>query len=478
MHDNIDTIQSLSRTAEALGVHDHLCLIYETQKEQFSAILPFIRTGLMRGDKCVYIADDNTASQVMEAMISDGIDVDKMQQKGSLVILNKQDAYLKQGSFDPDWMIDFLKDATDSATKDGFSALRVMGEMTWALGGDPGVERLIEYEAKLNEFFPFNKALAVCQYNLNRFSPEIIIDVIRTHPLVIYKETVCNNFYYVPPKEFLKPDSQSLEVRRLLDNILRRNRLEEKIRKSNEGLETSVRSRTNELTTANEMLKGEIAERKQAEEALMQSLRDKEMLIKEIHHRVKNNLTVVQSLLGLQSREIKDRKSKTYFIESQNRIKTMSMIHERLYGSEGMVSIHMGEYIKSLTAQLFHSYKVSTNTIRLYTDIPDVQLDVDTMMPCGLIINELISNALKYAFPDDREGKLSIGLSLAEDNEYILVIRDNGIGLPEDLDFHNTESMGIMIVKSLIEQIEGRLELKREEGTEFRITFKEKRFRQ
>lgn len=212
---------------EELGVHDHPCLIYETHEEQFSAIVPFFLAGLERHEKCVYIADDNTIAQVLEAMANGGIDTEGAVRSGALTILSKRDAYLKQGYFDPDWMIRFLKEAVDSAKADGYRALRASGEMTWVLGGEPGADRAIEYEAKLNYFFPKNDVVAICQYNLKRFKPDIVLDAIRTHPLVIYRGQVYKNFYYVPPDELLLPDQDYLEVDRLLHNIIRRERVEE-----------------------------------------------------------------------------------------------------------------------------------------------------------------------------------------------------------------------------------------------------------
>ncbi|PWB50697.1 MAG: hypothetical protein C3F06_11555 [Candidatus Methanoperedenaceae archaeon] len=219
----------LMKALSELDVHDHLCLIYENRDEQLAAVIPFIRMGLERGEQCVYIIDENTRQVVLEAMRKDGIDVDSAIKSGALKVLTKREVYLRDGYFDPDSMIRFLKDAVDSAKKAGFSALRVTGEMTWALGNESGVDLLIEYEAKLNYFIPKNDILAVCQYNRNKFKPEIIIDIIRTHPLVIYGFTVCKNFYYIPPDEFLKPKDQQvfLEAQRLLRNILERKRTEE-----------------------------------------------------------------------------------------------------------------------------------------------------------------------------------------------------------------------------------------------------------
>jgi hypothetical protein len=246
--------QDLSRLAAAISrlhPHDHLCLIYETQEEQFAAVVPFVKAGLERREKCLYIVDDNTASAVLEAIRAGGVKVDSALQSGALVIFTKQDTYLKDGRFDPDRMICMLKAATDQARQEGYSALRVTGEMTWVLGGGPGVERLMEYEAKLNYFFPANSALAICQYNRMRFRPEVIIDVLSTHPLAIFGGLVCRNFYYMPPDEFLKPEQVSLRVERLLHNIVERAQAEAKLQertveleKRNAELETLLRGFT------------------------------------------------------------------------------------------------------------------------------------------------------------------------------------------------------------------------------------------
>jgi len=224
--------EKLDAALEELDVHDHLCLIYENRQEQMDAIIPFIRKGLERNEQCVYIADENTSESVVDSLQEAGIDAAGAIATGALAVLTKQDAYLKKGYFDPDWMISFLTEATAKAKEAGFKALRATGEMTWVFGGDPGVERLVEYEAKLNYFFPKNDCLAICQYNRKRFPPEIIMDVIRTHPTVIVGSTVCRNYYYVPPDEFLsKADERTgLEVDRLLRSLTERERLEGELR--------------------------------------------------------------------------------------------------------------------------------------------------------------------------------------------------------------------------------------------------------
>jgi len=256
MADESDRLfHDLVSAIEKIGIHDHLCLIYETREEQFSAVIPFMKIGLERGEQCVYIVDDNTAAMVIDRMKGAGIDVESAVESGRLTIASKQDAYLKQGYFDPDWMIGFLKQATDEAKAAGFSALRVTGEMTWVLGGDPGTERLMEYEAKLNYFFPEHDALAICQYNRDFFPPGIIKDVIATHPLVICGGMVCSNFYYIPPDEFLGEQHADKEIDRLLANIINRKKVEDELRRYREQLEELVRERTAELRRLNRELR-------------------------------------------------------------------------------------------------------------------------------------------------------------------------------------------------------------------------------
>jgi chemotaxis family two-component system sensor kinase Cph1 len=254
-------LYDLVKAIGKLGAHDHLCLIYETQAEQFAAVIPFMKIGLERGEKCLYVVDDNTAAAVINELKAAGVEVEPAIAAGKLAIVSKQEAYMKQGYFDPDWMIDFLQRATDEAKAAGFSALRITGEMTWTLGGDPGVERLMEYEAKLNYFFPQNDALAICQYNRRRFSPELIKDVISTHPRVICGGLVCSNFYYVPPDEFLGEDQSAREIERLLANITNREKVEVELRRYQEHLEELVKERTAELET-------KIIERQRAEEEI------------------------------------------------------------------------------------------------------------------------------------------------------------------------------------------------------------------
>ena len=220
----------LIATLEQLGPHDHFCSIYESREEHYAVAIPFMRIGLDRGEKCIYIADDGTVGDVRDAMQAEGIDVDRATAANALVLSTKEQAYLEHGSFRPDWMFTFWREATDLAMSEGFSALRATGETEWVLRGGHGLERWMEYESRLTHTLSENNCSALCQYNRNLFPPELILDVIRTHPVVVYGGTVCRNLYYVPPDEFLGTNETAREVERLLTNIRERERVEDALR--------------------------------------------------------------------------------------------------------------------------------------------------------------------------------------------------------------------------------------------------------
>jgi PAS domain S-box-containing protein len=219
----------------------------------------------------------------------------------------------------------------------------------------------------------------------------------------------------------------------------------------------------------------DISERKKAEEKIKASLREKEILLREIHHRVKNNMQIISSLHKLQSTNIKDKQAVEILQSTQNRIKSMALIHEKLYQSQDFSRVDLGEYVKSLTSQLFSSYGVNSHRIKLSTDIKDIFLDLNTAIPCGLIINELVSNSLKHAFPNDRAGEIQVAMRPLNGKEIELVVGDNGVGLPQELDFRKTKSLGLHLVTILTEdQLQGTIQLNKNRGTVFEIRIKTK----
>jgi len=218
----------------------------------------------------------------------------------------------------------------------------------------------------------------------------------------------------------------------------------------------------------------DITEHKQAEESLRISFKEKEILLREVHHRTKNNLQVILSLLDLQSLTIRDKKMLGGIKDIQNRIRSIALVHEKLYQSKDLSNVNLKNYIQEVTNALIKSYEGSKQRISLILDIDNIFISLDTITTCGLIVNELVSNSLKYAFPDNRKGKIKIALHATDGKEMELHISDDGIGLPEGLDFRNTKSLGLNLVRWLAEdQLGGEVGLKGKKGTDFLIKFKE-----
>ena len=221
----------------------------------------------------------------------------------------------------------------------------------------------------------------------------------------------------------------------------------------------------------------DITDRKSADEQIQKSLREKESLLREIHHRVKNNLQVISSLLSLQSDHAKGVDSSRMFDESQNRISAIALIHEQLYQSEDLAEINMGDYIGNLTNNLLTVYGDEGNNVSVEFMTGDLTVDIDTAIPCGLIINELFSNCLKHAFKCRGESKntgddlISVGFSDDSNGQYVLCVADNGCGLPSDLEYRDTETLGLQLVCTLSDQLGGEIELINENGTRFDISF-------
>lgn len=226
------------------------------------------------------------------------------------------------------------------------------------------------------------------------------------------------------------------------------------------------------LRQLNERLKDEILTRQRIEQELVESLNEKKLLLQEIHHRVKNNLMVISSLLNLQADAIEDAQARTAFEESQSRVQAMARIHEQLYQSENLAQIDMNLYIRALGSSLRHSY--GAYSINLKIEVADVFLSINTAIPCGLIVNELISNALKYAFPTQPSGQIWITLGPTTQGRLRLVVSDNGVGLPSNVDPQKTQTLGLQLVRLLALQLEGtfRAEQSRNgRGTIFTVTF-------
>lgn len=219
-------------------------------------------------------------------------------------------------------------------------------------------------------------------------------------------------------------------------------------------------------------------ERKKMEEQLKSALREKDILLKEIHHRVKNNLQIVSSLLMLQAEYTSDKKAVESLKDSTNRIGSIAFIHEHLYRSDDLNNVNFSKYVETLLSNLYNSFGYDPEDIKVILDINLVSLSADDAIHCGLIINELVTNSFKYAFPkigDVKKGvsdyQIQVSLNLDSENTRALIVNDNGIGLPENLDFRNSSTLGLSLVSVLTQQLKGSIELDKTKGTKFKITF-------
>ena len=446
---------------ERLGPHDHLCSIYESPEDHYAVAIPFMRIGLDRGEKCIYIADDGTVGDVRQAMESEGIDVDRASASKALVLATKEQAYLEHGSFDPDWMFSFWKEATQLAISEGFSALRATGETEWVLRGGRGLERWMEYESRLTHTLSESNCSALCQYNRRLFPPELILDVIRTHPMVIYDSAVCQNLYHVPPAEFLGTNRTAREVERLLTNIRERARVED-------------------------VLREQLTERKQAEEALRDAQAElahvtRVMTMGEltasIAHEINQPLAAVvtNANAGLrwlagpipnlsEAREALARISRDGKRASDVIGRIRALVKK---SSTEKAGLDLNEAIQEVVVLEQSEIQKSEVTLQMELAIDLPQILGNRVQLQQVILNLVMNSIEAMSAVTDRSRDLLIRSCKYESDEVLVAVQDSGIGVDrQNLEeifnaFYTTKSqamgMGLAISRSIVESHGGRL---------------------
>jgi PAS domain S-box-containing protein len=269
----------------------------------------------------------------------------------------------------------------------------------------------------------------------------------------------------------LSTDKKLVNYVFLAEDITLRKNSEDALKNAYDQMENRVKERTAELLITNEALQKEIIEHKIDEEKIIASLKEKEVLLKEIHHRVKNNMQIISSMLGLQSSYVKDTQYNSLLKDSQNRIKSMALIHEKLYQSDNMANVNFFEYLKTLSINLYQSYGIDMERIKLEIDVEKLNLNIDTAIPLGLITNEIVSNSFKHGYPNGRSGKIYINIKNIQNNEYEMIIKDDGIGIPDGVNLNNVKTLGLSLIHALVEQIDGKIEIFSKNGLEYKIRF-------
>jgi signal transduction histidine kinase len=446
---------------EQLGPHDHFCSIYESPEEHYAVAIPYIRIGLARGEKCIYIADDGTVGDVRQAMHSEGIDVDRALASHALVLATKEQAYFEHGSFHPDWMFTFWKEATQLAKSEGFSAVRATGETEWVLRGGHGLERWMEYESKLTHTLLESNCSALCQYNRRLFPPELILDVIRTHPVVVYRGTVCRNLYYVPPDEFLGTNQTAREVERMLTSI-----------RDREHVEDALREQFTERRRAEEELR-----EAQAELAHVTRVMTMGELTASIAHEINQPLAAVVTngsaclrwLAGDPPNLDEAREAAQRVIRDGNRAnEVISRIRAFMRKTDTeKTRMDINEVVEEVILLMRNETKRRGVTVRmeLADDLPPVLGDRVQLQQ--LMLNLVINGVEAMTSMDDRPRELLICSRRDESDQVLVAVRDCGMGIPmEDLEkifdaFYTTKTqgmgMGLAISRSIIETHGGRL---------------------
>jgi len=446
---------------EQLGPHDHLCSIYESPQEHYAVAVPFIRIGLDRGEKCIYIADDGTVGDVRQAMQSEGIDVERATASKALVLATKEQAYLKHGSFHPDWMFTFWKEAMQLAMSEGFSAVRAIGETEWVLRGGRGLERWMEYESRLTHTLSESNCSALCQYNRRLFPPELLLDVIRTHPMVVYGGTVCRNLYHVPPDEFLGTNQTAREVERLLTNIRERERVEDALRE-------------------------QLTERKRADEALREAQVELAHVTRvttigglaaAIAHEINQPLAAVITngsaclrwLAGTTPNLDEARQAVGRIIRDGNRASDVIAKIRALLRKTGTEKerLDMNDVIREVVALAQSEIRRNGVALRaqLEGNIPPVLGDRVQLQQ--VVLNLIMNGIEAMSAVGDRPRELIISTQSGEIDQVHVTVQDSGIGLdPKSMErifdaFYTTKSegmgMGLAISRSIVENHDGRL---------------------
>jgi signal transduction histidine kinase len=429
-----DAKPDLSRLGElvgGLGLHQHLCFIYETQEEQFAAALPYLRAGLKRGERCLYVADEDSRVAVLAALDRQGTEVDRHLRTGALTIASSPEIFFKNGRFDPDVAIRSLSQATREAGGGKFCGLRtILGEMIWALERDVSPDTLIEFEAKLNYFFRDHDVRGLCQYNRNRFSPEVIQGVLRTHPVVVYGGIVSENPYYVPPDELLKPGQATREVERLLNNILTREQSFARLRALAARLQTV---REDERTRAAREIHDELGQ------ALTAIKLEFTALLRDLPAHEGPVSQRSQSILKLLDQTI----------QSVRRIATG--LRPTILDDLGLVAA---------LEWAAEDFQARTGT-RCQIDLLDVDIALDPERATALfrIFQETLTNIARHA--DATQVDVRLG---KENGNLILEVSDNGKGISEEQASAGT-SLGILGMRERVLLLGGRLTISGTPGT-------------
>jgi signal transduction histidine kinase len=431
---------------EQLPPHDHLCSIYETEEEHFAVAIPFIRIGLDRGEKCIYIADDGTEQRVRETMAADGIDVDAAIASERLVLGTKEAAYLRGGFFNPEAMLEFWTDAVADARNQGFTALRATGETAWVLGSAPGLDRWMEYESRVNRMLARHNCVVLCQYDRQLFPPELVLDAIRTHPTIIHRGVLYRNVPRAPVDDSVDTDEPEREVERLLASLHER-----------EGSEAWTRGRS-EREVAGQAPDVAVGQSHPLAGRLLHAQDDDRRRIAQmLHETTAQDLAALKMHLARLSRTAShladaDRSALSESValadQSITAIRRLSyLLHPPLLDEMGLLSA-----LRWYAAGFARRSGIDVN-LELPESLERLPLATETAL--FRIVQESLSNIHRHAQSDTAR----IGLR-TDAGMFVLEIADHGRGIPEHARRGGgVVGLGIAVMIERIDQLGGHLEI-------------------
>jgi signal transduction histidine kinase len=392
-------MSELERQVCSLHQGQHICLLYDNAEDQIAAIVPYIREGLRLGEFCMYVADDRTVGEVREALATSGIDVAAEVERGALLFLTKDDSYFRDGRFEPAATIEFLKESVSDAISQNWTGVRMAGEMTWALDGETSHQELIEYEAMLNEFFPGSRAVGLCQYNRSRFPPEIIYDVLCTHPVAVIGSQVCPNHFYEPPALVLDQGGKADRVEWRIAQLLRARATEMALEEANRvktdflaAMSHDLRTPLNAILGYSQILRdgvsGDLAPEQQKQLARIES-------------NTQNLMEMIDELLSFSKMEAGQEE-----VEAE-RVTLTRIAHE------AAAVVRQSAEAKGLEFRV----EVPSHRVILWTDKGKV---------CKILLN-LLSNAIKYTPRGNIE--LAARIESNGDDYAVFEVRDTGKGI-------------------------------------------------
>ena len=464
--DEFETLNTMATTGNALVITDTAADPLWTHREDWQKPKSYVGAPIRYGGKTVgYLnVNGNQINQFSEddakflkafaqhaATAMEKARLFEAERKQRLLAEALQEAATIVGStLDIDVVMDRIFEQVEKVIQgDTYNIMLIEGGIAQVIrghgyGDDPNVRTIMEYELDLNEFKTLN-------YMFTTGNALMISDT-SSHPLWTYQEDWQKpNSYVGAPIVLGGKTAGFLNINS--------NQTHQFIEDDARWLEAFAQHAATAINNANLF------------QRIKDSLGEKEILLKEIHHRVKNNLQIINSLLSLQSAQIEDSRVGSVFHDSQNRVRSMALIHDMLYHSDSLSYIKFAEYIQDLVDYMCQVYQVDTAIIRMEIEAQEISLDIDTAVPCGMILTELISNALKHAFPDQRSGKIRIELKPDRDNQVTLIVADDGVGMPEGIDLNNSSTLGLQLVGTLTNQLDGKIELNSCAGTTYTLKF-------